>query len=108
MGAAKEVHQRNDNSEHVQVVVLRKIRDIEDQLSKGRQLGAEALEGLGKLRHDFDQEQGCDDHGNRHDGDRIGESLLDFRFQLLGFFLVGRDSIEHGFEGSRAFSGCDQ
>ena len=89
-------------------VVLHELREVDDQLREGRQIGAESLEQGFELRNHEDQQH--DRHDDCHDqhGSRVEQGLLDLLLQGLGLLLVGRDLVEQRLERAGLLAGLDE
>ena len=101
-------NERGDARDQIQAVGLHPFRQVDHELGEGRQVGAEALEQVLKLRHHEVQQDAGHDHRHHQDGNRVGHGLAHLFLQRLGFFLVGGNLFEQRFQGAGLFAGIDQ
>src|SRR5690606_14494673 len=81
---------------------------VDDHLREGRQVRAEPLEQRLELRNDEDQENNRDDDGNRKNGSRVKQRLLDLLLQRFRLFFVGGDLVEQRFQRTGMLASLDQ
>ena len=84
------------------------LRQIDDHLREGRQIGAEALEQVLELRDHEDQQNNGDDDGDDEYRGWIEQGLLDLLLDRLAFLLVGGNLVEQPFERAGLLAGLDQ
>ncbi|MCY1419119.1 hypothetical protein D9M71_347010 [compost metagenome] len=87
---------------------LHELREANDHHGEGRQFGAKAFEHRFELRHDIDQQDPGDNRRDEHHHQRVGHGFPDPGLEAFAFFLVGRDPLQKGVEGTGLLAGIHQ
>ena len=89
-------------------VFLHPFRHGNNHFCECGQVGAKTLEQICKHRHHKDQQDRCHNKSHHDHRDRVGQGFFDFFLHGLGFFLVGGDFVQQGFQYPRMFARLNQ
>src|SRR5207244_690036 len=96
----KSVYRQTKYYRDVDAVALHELREVDDRLREGGQVGAESLVQALELRNHEDQQDHRHDDRDRQHRRRVEQRLLHLLLQGLGLFLVGGHLVQERFEGA--------
>ncbi len=110
--ALLEIEERTNSTTHqnrdIPTFCAYEYRQVNDHSGEGWQVCAKSLEQIFEGRDNENQKNRRNDKSNDEDRSRIGQCLLDFLFQCLGFFFLGCNLVKQGLKSTGLFACLDE